>query len=290
MSESTPIVTQSELIAGLREVGLHAGIRVMVHSSLKSFGQADGGPLMVIRALQEVVTRDGTLLLPSFNHMRIFTDEGAPWWDATGSRSTNGIIPDTFWRQKGVLRSWDPSHPFAAWGKDARRYTEFHHRTITMGEDSPLGMLWRDGGYGLLLGVTYNANTFHHVVECSRRAPCVGYRTESLPMKLPDGRVVEGRTWSWRNKACPITDEGRYHRFMFERSLHRQVKIGNATVTLFKLQDCYDVIAPLLEHGCEGFPPCSQCPIRHLVSEHTVESDWDMARSCLKSDSPALRY
>jgi aminoglycoside 3-N-acetyltransferase len=290
MSDSAVTLTQTDIAAGLREVGLQAGMRVMVHSSLSRFGQVEGGAMTVIRALQEVITPQGTLMMPSFNHFRIFTKDGAPWWDAKSSRTTNGIIPDTFWRQQGVCRSWDPSHPFAAWGKDARRYTQFHHRTLVMGEDSPLGILWRDGGYGLLLGVGYGPNTFHHVVEVVLRAPCLGYRTESLPMKLPDGRIVEGRTWTWRSEGCPITDGGRYHHFMFERNLHRQATIGNATATLFKLQDCYDVIAPLLQNGCDGFPPCSQCPIRPMKTEFNVESDWDMEKNCLKSDSPSRKY
>jgi len=113
--------------------------------------------------------------------------EGGPGYYHPGETpTTDGAIPDAFWRMPGVQRSLDPTHAFAAWGKDSLRYTRFHHRTLTMGPESPLGLLQRDGGYGLLLGVGYYANTFHHVVEMSTAAPCLGRRSEAYPVILPD--------------------------------------------------------------------------------------------------------
>ena len=63
-----------------------------------------------------------------------------------------------------------------------------------MGPESPLGFLMRDEGYGLLLGVGYQANTFHHVVEMSTGAPCLGMRTRSFPAaarRWPSGRGAD---------------------------------------------------------------------------------------------------
>jgi aminoglycoside N3'-acetyltransferase len=131
----------------------------------------------------------------------------------------NGAIPDRFWRRAGVHRSLNPTHPFAAWGKDAERYTEFHHRTLTMGPESLLGLLLQDDGFGLMLGVDYAANTFHHVVEMSHSVACLGRRTEAYPIKLAHGRVVEGRTWGWRASSCPFTDGHRYGDTMASRGL-----------------------------------------------------------------------
>ena len=71
-----------------------------------------------------------------------------------------------------VLRSLAPTHAFAAWGKNARRYTQFHHRTLTMGPESPLGLLSKDGGYGMLLGVGYRTIA-RHVVETTVGSPTV---------------------------------------------------------------------------------------------------------------------
>ncbi len=283
-------IRKSDLIAGLRRLGLQSGAGVIVHSSLKSFGYVEGGPHTVIAALMELLTPAGTLLMPSFNHNQPF-DPGGPGYYHPGETPTiNGAIPETFWRLPGVVRSLDPTHPFAAWGKHAQRYIENHHRTLTMGPQSPLGLLSADGGFGLLLGVSYAANTFHHVVEMSTGAPCLGLRTEAYPVILPDGRRVPGRTWGWRAGICPFTDNLRYAAVMESRGLQKETQIGNCRAILFKLKDCYEVVAEILRRGMDGFPPCVRCSIRPRRVPQTVESDWDAERQTLRPDSIAWTY
>lgn len=283
-------VNKANITAGLRDLGLAAGAGVIVHSSLKSFGRVEGGAKAVIAALMDTVTAEGTLVMPSFNHGGAFA-EGAPgYYDARQTPTSNGAIPDAFWRMPGVERSLNPTHAFAAWGKHGKRYTEHHHRTVTMGLESPLGLLRADDGYGLLLGVDYRSNTFHHVVEMSLEMPCLGVRTESYPVRLVDGTIVEGRTWAWRNGRCPFTDEARYHDVIEARGLQREVMIGRSRVILFRLRDCFTVIAEILREGKDGLPPCSGCAIRPRQISRTVASDWDPEHQCLVADSAARHY
>ncbi len=164
-------IKKENIVAGLRELGLTVGSGVVVHSSLNSFGRVDGGARAVIEALMQVVTSEGTLLMPSFNHGGAFADGAPGYFDPRETPTSNGAVPETFWRMPGVERSLNPTHAFAAWGRRAKRYVQYHHRTITMGPESPLGLLQADDGYGLLLGVDYRSNTFHHVVEMSTDAP-----------------------------------------------------------------------------------------------------------------------
>jgi aminoglycoside 3-N-acetyltransferase len=287
---SLPNVTKNDILAGLRALGINPGLGLMVHSSLSRFGHVEGGAQAVVDALMEALTPEGTLMLPSFNHGGAFGEGKPGYYDSRETPTSNGAIPNLFWRLPGVYRSLNPTHAFAAWGKNAREFTHFHHRTITMGPDSPLGLLWRDGGYCLLMGATYNSNTFHHVVEMTTGAPCLGRRTEAYPVRLPDGRTVMGRTWGWRERGCPYTKSGRYHERMRERGMERTTKVGNSALILFKLQDCYDAAAQILREGADGLPPCSGCPIRPLRNARTVPSDWDDKHNCLMPESEAWTY
>jgi len=269
------MVSRDEILSGLRAVGVERGMGVMVHSSLSSFGWVEGGAETVIEALMEAVGEEGTILMPSFNHGAPFGPNGPGYYDPLETPTTNGRIPDTFWRMPYVYRSLNPTHPYAAWGRDALRYTEGHHLTLTMGEDSPLGLLARDGGYQINLGTTHRTTTAKHVAETMRRVPCLGLRTERYPVRLPDGRLVMHRTWGWRSRACPLTDSGELiEREMELRGLQRRIKIGNSTVTFFKLYDLLEVVWDLLENGYGEYPPCGKCPIRPRISPVTVESDW----------------
>ncbi len=285
-----PVVTQADILAGLRDLGITPGVGLMVHSSLQSFGYVAGGAATVIAALMEAVTASGTLLLPSFNHGAPFEPGGSGYFHPQETPTANGAIPDVFWRLPGVQRSLNPTHAFAAWGKNARRYTEFHHRTLTLGPHSPLGLLHGDDGLCLLMGVDYTSNTFHHVVEMSLGAPCLGLRSETYPIILPSGRRVMGRTWGWREKLCPLTDGNRYHDRMRERRLQRERWVGQSRWILFRLRDCFEVVAEVLREGRAGFPPCSRCPIRPRTVPETVTSDWDVKGQHLLPGSLAWTY
>ncbi len=283
-------LTRQQISNGLRKIGLKAGMKVMVHSSLRSFGRVQGGAQTVIDALQEVITPAGTIMMPSFNHGSIFETGESGVYDPESSPTTNGLIPQLFWQSPGVYRSLNPTHAFACWGKNAQSYIENHHRTLTMAPDSPLGLLARVGGHGLLLGVDYNANTLHHVAEFANNAPCLGYRTRSYPVRLPDGRLVKGRTWSFRANPCPITDKLIYTSRMKERRLERTGTIGLSQVTLFKLDDCLEVVLELLQNGIGDVPPCHQCLIRPLTGTAAATSDWDHVKNKLLPSSSSWEF
>jgi aminoglycoside 3-N-acetyltransferase len=290
----SPSVSFDQLVAGFAELGLTPGMGVMVHSSLSSFGYVEGGPATVVRALMTTLTSDGLLLMPSFNHGAPFGFDGVGYYDPDETPTTNGAIPDHFWRLPDVFRSLNPTHPFAAWGEHASDYVATHHRTLTMGlpdaagAASPLGYLYADDGYGLLLGVDYTSNTFHHVVEMATGAPCLGLRTEVYPVHLSDGREVLGRTWGWRARSCPFTDGNRYADRIAAKQ--RVITIGRAVCILYRLRDCFDVVAEILDQGRDGFPSCDRCPIRPRWVRHTIDSDWSAASQRLLPGSIALTY
>jgi aminoglycoside N3'-acetyltransferase len=296
-SETVGVVTKQQIKAGLAELGVLPGMGLEVHASLKAFGRVEGGATTVIDALQESVGPSGTLVLPSFNHGAAYADSetSTDGFNPKVTPTTNGAIPEAFWKRDGVVRSINPTHSFASWGRNKERYTAEHHKTLTMGADSPLGRLLEDDGWGLLLGVGYKSNTFHHCVETIRRAPCLGYRSEQYPVVDYKGIVRQARTWGWRGGSCPFTDtvkvqptgvlSGVYGELMDRQGKHAQVKVGNATLTLFRLRDCLEVLNQIFEEGHGGVPGCSGCYIRPREHARTVESDWDFSSGCLKDPS-----
>ena len=159
-----------------------------------------------------------------------------------------------------------------------------------MGPNSPLGLLGREAGYGLLVGVGFRANSYHHVAETTHQAPCLGRRTEAYPVRLSDGRRVMGRTFGWRAGRCPYTDEQRYPAEMEARGLYRRVRVGKSDLTFYRLSDCATVVTELLRSGADGYPSCDRCPIRPRTSAHTVPSDWDDASNTLRPDAEGWTY
>ena len=159
-----------------------------------------------------------------------------------------------------------------------------------MGPGSPYGRLLADDGWCLLLGVGYGPNTFHHVVEMSTDAPCLGQRTEAYPVGLPGGRIVLGRTWGWRADTCPITDRSLYAAEVTARGLDRTALLGSCRAILYRLRDGYAIIARALAEGYAGYPPCRECPIRPRVVPQTTASDWDPAAQQPRPDAECWTY
>ena len=272
-------ITSEEIRRGLERFGFGHGSRLMVHSSLKSFGWVEGGAEAVIQALMDLVGEKGTILMPSFNHGAPFGEGGEGTFDPRKTPTSNGRIPDTFWRMPGVSRSLNPTHSFAAWGADAERYTKTHHLTLTMGEDSPLGLIARDGGYQLNLGTMHDTTTAKHLAEMIRRAPCLGCRTEVYPVRLPGGHVVEHRTWGWRGRSCPLTESGGFlEEEMERRGFQTTEQLGECLVTCFLINDLLEATFHLLDNGRDETPPCSACPIRPRQVAATRPSDWQESR------------
>jgi len=276
------MVTKEILKEGLRELGLYSGMRVNVHTSLSAFGYVEGGADTVVDVLMELVTSDGTLMMPTFNHGTPY--EKGQIFDVHTTPSVSGIINDTFWRRDGVRRSLSCTHAFAVWGKDADDYVADHHKDRVCGPMSPLGKMYRDDGYVLLLGVDYGSNTFHHFVEESFDPPCLEM-SHPYEIKGWNGETMGVPTWNWRNGSCPFNDPQhsigkppRYTEDMDAAGIAKKTQIGNATVTLFKMRDAFDVIAKNLKNGAYGFPPCSGCNIRPAKNNWSNESNSNASR------------
>ena len=70
------MLTFENLVDGFRKLGVEEGDTLLVHSSYKSLGAVDGGPQIVINALETVLGEEGTLVMPTFN---FDFNKGTPW-------------------------------------------------------------------------------------------------------------------------------------------------------------------------------------------------------------------
>jgi aminoglycoside 3-N-acetyltransferase len=284
---SEPVTRRGDLEAALADVGITAGDRVVVHTALSSLGHFEGGPEAFCEVLMDLVSREGVLMMPSFNHREPFGPDGSGCYDPLETPTTNGIVPDTFWRMEGVYRSLNPTHPVAVWGRDARSFVEGHHRRLTMGPGSPLYELERRGGKALFVDC-FHANTHHHVVEMTNGVECLGKRTDEYPVRLPSGERTRCRTWGWRERSCPVTDEGAYREVMLDRGLVAQRELADATITAIDLADSRAVVESCLFDEVPDVEGCQPCDPDPQTTEWTVESDWDDRGQEVRPDTTAF--
>jgi len=168
-----------KIIADLQGLGVTPSDTLLVHSSLKSLGRIEGGAITVIQSLIAALPK-GNLLMPTLTYEYVTKD--SPRFSSATTPSCVGLIPETFRKYPGVVRSIHPTHSVCAYGVNAAEITANHHLDRTpVGENSPFRQLLKYNGKILMLGCGLRPNTSMHGVEETAKAP---YVLQSTPTKL----------------------------------------------------------------------------------------------------------
>jgi aminoglycoside 3-N-acetyltransferase len=139
----------------LRALGLGAGDRLVVHSSLRAVRHTADD---VIDALLEVVGPDGLVVMPTFSY-------DSARFDPRTTPGRTGALPEAFRRRPGAIRSLHPFYSVAAVGDGAAELCAGHELLSATAAGTPLDRVAGAGGFVLLLGVGQTANTTIHVGE-----------------------------------------------------------------------------------------------------------------------------
>ncbi|MHC4841483.1 MAG: AAC(3) family N-acetyltransferase [Planctomycetota bacterium] len=251
--------TVETLDKDLRQLGVSGGMTLIVHSSLSSLGWVCGGPQAVILALQQVVTKEGTLLMPSHSTQNSdpsgwqnppipkdwvsVVRENQPAFDPTLTPTRGmGAIADMFWRGRDVVRGDHPSSSFAAWGKDAAEMVFKHAPENTFAPDSPIGRVYECDGHILLLGIGHDRNTSLHLAE--HRADWSGknWRQQGAAM-FRDGRRVWAEWREFENDSSRFTELAEKYAAQSPQAI-KHGQVANASCQLMKSR-------PLIDFGVE---------------------------------------
>lgn len=247
-------LTRDDIVAGLRNLGLQPGDKVLVHSSLSALGHVEGGADTVIDALLEAVGPEGLVMVPTFSTPRPF--------DRRTAATPLGAVADTLWRRPGAVRSKHPTHSVAAIGAGAEEMLRDHEKAPTAyAEGTPYYRLAEAGGKILLLGVDQDRNTTLHAAEAIVGSPYL--RNITAAYIDDDGREV----------TIPIAAMAGPHRNFLgldplfrERGVMRIGRIGNAVCRLMDAKRMLEVTIEALRKDpaatlCDN-PACADCVLQ----------------------------
>jgi aminoglycoside N3'-acetyltransferase len=172
-------VTEDDLVADLRRLGVRKGDVVMVHASMRAIGPVDGAAAGVVAALDAAVGESGTLLMvPGARDDWAWVDDrpeterpalraDAPPFDAltTPSDPDVGVLAEVFRTALGALVSDHPDARFAARGRMAEHLVADPPWHDYYGAGSALERLVEAGGKVLRLGADPDTITLTHYAE-----------------------------------------------------------------------------------------------------------------------------
>jgi aminoglycoside 3-N-acetyltransferase len=163
-SQTTQLpLTQADIEAGLRRLGLERGQIVEVHSSLSRFGDVAGGPATVVDALMSVIGPQGAIVMSAYPVSKpLPLSEAEKSWGVLAKVQTYtesyrgptgmGVIADEFCRRPGTILGpgW---HRVCAWGRDAQKLSQGYQALLAL------------DGWALLLGVDIERLSSMHQAE-----------------------------------------------------------------------------------------------------------------------------
>ena len=165
----TEAFSKSDLVGQLNQLGIKEGMVLEVHSSLKSLGYVIGGAQTVVDALIDAVGFEGTLVMPiqaSSNCEPYFWEnppaerklikkirDSIPAFDPDSSDIMYmGEIAANLNRRDGAYRSYHPNSAFVSYGKYGKLITNQHSLSWSLGEQSPLKVMYDLPSSVLLMG------------------------------------------------------------------------------------------------------------------------------------------
>ncbi len=227
-----PRVTHDDILTDLRRLGIKAGSTVLVHSSLRSIGNVDGGAESVIDALLAAVGAGGTVVFPTLTGEETDGPEHPPHMDVIRSPCWTGRIPETARRRPDAVRSLHPTHSVAAIGAAAGEFTTGHATGVSpCDEQSPYYRLIRAGGLILLLGVDQECNTALH---CCEELAAVPYhlQPETTAGLVTDRDGARHVVTNQMHESRWDRDFSKVDQWLAEIGAQRVGKIGQATARL----------------------------------------------------------
>jgi aminoglycoside 3-N-acetyltransferase len=250
--------TRGTLAEDLSKLGVKEGMTVIVHSSMRTIGWVCGGPVAIIKALQDVVTPSGTIVMPAQStNLSDPKDWGNPpvpesWWqiirdempafDACVTPTMGmGAVAEIFRTLPEVKRSNHPIYSFAAWGKYRDEVVGNQSLENGLGEQSPLAEIYKLNGHVLLLGADYESNTSMHLGE--HRSGCIKTTANSAP-------IIEKWQRVWKTFEEIDYDEGLFPEIgqAFEQGNEVfQGKVGSAETRLMLQQKIVDFTGDFLK-------------------------------------------
>jgi aminoglycoside 3-N-acetyltransferase len=181
---------EEDFIHQLRALGINSGDVLLVHSSMKAL-KTKKSPQGFILDILNVIGPEGTLLVPALTYDNVNARQ--PHFSILTTEPCIGLLPKTFFRMDGVIRSMHPTHSVCAYGKYAAEICSEHWMDETpVGPHSPFMKLLDYQGKLLFIGDILKSCTFMHGMEEKANVPYVleKERTHYF-MEKKDGTVTE---------------------------------------------------------------------------------------------------
>jgi len=245
--------SKEDLHKDISKIPLRRNGTLLIHSSMKSIGNVQGGADTILDIFIEVMKK-GLLVFPTHtwaeynNKNNIFNSVKEP--------SCVGILTNLFMKREGVIRSLHPTHSVAALGKDAKNYIEGEERSETPCPKSGCwGKLYDRDAQILFIGCDLTKNTLIHGVEEWNNIPD---RLSEKKYKIKIIGKDEEEFCSevkrhWNSSGDISSNYGKLLKPFLHKNICSEYKIGDAKCYLCEAKKMADLTSSFLKKDKDLF-------------------------------------
>lgn len=149
------------------EIGIQRGDSILLTSEVLGlwnlFREANNefNPESIITCLQEIITAEGTILIPTYN-WNICENK---FYDYNRSKSKTGALGNVSLKMPGFKRTYHPIYSFAVWGKKSDIFLNMDNRD-SFGMGSPFDYFYKNNFKNIFIDTGFAKGfTFIHYVE-----------------------------------------------------------------------------------------------------------------------------
>lgn len=239
------MIREADVHEFLKSAGIKPNDTVLIHTSMRSLGEVEGGCDGLIDAFKSYL-EDGLFIVPTHTWANVGPQN--PVYDPQKSLPCIGALPAVAAFRADGVRSLHPTHSVTAFGKRAAEFVN--------GEESAtspcfIGGVWSrlydEDAKILLIGVGLDRNTYIHAIDEILDLP--GRLTHPFPLTVID---YEGRehTLSFSAHGCTGSRNFENYRAPLEAlSVMKSATLGTATVGIVNARGATHVISKLWERA-----------------------------------------
>jgi len=264
------IVTKEDIVRAFKKLGIVEGDTVLIHSALSKVGKIEGSAQTVIDALEGIIGKKGTMVVPTLSQVD-FTNSYKTWH--MDKPSDVGYLTEYFRKLPFVYRSNQETHSVAARGRLAYELTHEHTAYgphicpfgwYAFADSSPWMKLYRMNAKIVFFGVQMRSNTMKHVVEAKV--------VESLLSEVKDEnkryelqkRVLEFGDDYPTNGIWLFYDAMKMQEHLASKGLIKTAQCGDATLVCATAGTCSD----------EAYEELMRNPEKWFSGNDTSKIEW----------------
>lgn len=244
--------TADDIVQTMEKLGMHKESVVCIHAAMREFYNYQGTAEELIDKILQVITSEGTLMMPAYPDQTHTHDKNYVFNPKTEPTKA-GKLAETFRNYPGVIRSINVQHSVCAWGKYAEWLTKDHQYCKNCwDEESPWYRMTELNALCFCLGLpSHYIGTFDHCVEAVLYKEYPYWKqffTEEWTYKYEtDQNEIKSYTCIEGNLERR-TREMRLIKF-FTKFEHKKAKLSNLLIQVYQTKPC---LKKMIELGRKG--------------------------------------